>query len=79
MKVLYVDCTDASQAALAERHMAIWSKDKTAEHLIYPDAYCRQLVDGLKASTSLLPPPMRRMTNPAMPMLDQFSVGYIER
>ncbi|KAI8391356.1 HECT-like ubiquitin-conjugating enzyme-binding-domain-containing protein [Radiomyces spectabilis] len=78
MKVLYLDCSH-NDDILVQRHLLSWGKDKTADHLLYPDAYCRQLVTAICETTKLLPSSMRTMNHPAMTMTQNFSVGFVNR
>ncbi|KAI9488520.1 HECT-like ubiquitin-conjugating enzyme-binding-domain-containing protein [Zychaea mexicana] len=77
MKVLYVDCTQ--EDSNDDRRIDMWSKDKTADHLTYPESCCELLLETLRQSTQIVPPHGRIMNNPAMAALHKFSVGYIRR
>ncbi|CAO0803148.1 unnamed protein product [Mucor circinelloides] len=77
MKVIYLDCTVTD--AHVEKYVALWSNDKSTDHLIYPDTYCQQLVDTLNLSTLVLPPFMRKINHPAMVFTKNFSIGFIRR
>ncbi|KAL9550738.1 hypothetical protein MBANPS3_004588 [Mucor bainieri] len=83
MKVIYLDCTAADTEAENDTHVnqqiALWSNDKSTDHLIYPDEYCQQLVDTLNQSTRVLPPFMRTINHPAMIFTKNFSIGFIRR
>ncbi|ORZ24382.1 ubiquitin-conjugating enzyme E2-binding protein [Absidia repens] len=74
MKVLYSDIKDNGSELVKK-----WNLDKTTDHLIYPDIYCKQLVKFLKSSTEPVPPTMRMMNHPAMPLTKNFSVGFLPR
>lgn len=74
MKILYLDCTGND-----EHRSEIWSKDKSVDHLVYPDSYCMHLLENIKQSTDILPQHMRTMDNPAIAPLHDFSVGFIPR
>ncbi|CAO3639725.1 unnamed protein product [Mucor fragilis] len=78
MKVIYLDCT-AENDAHVKKYIALWSNDKSTDHLIYPDEYCQQLVDTLSQSTRVLPPFMRTINHPAMVFTKDFSIGFIGR
>ncbi|KAI8084936.1 ubiquitin-conjugating enzyme E2-binding protein [Halteromyces radiatus] len=73
MKILYMNTKDDDQ--LVKK----WNHDKTTDHLIYPDTYCQQLVKSLESTTNILPPSLRTMNHPSMPMTKNFSVGFIHR
>ncbi|KAI8341174.1 HECT-like ubiquitin-conjugating enzyme-binding-domain-containing protein [Chlamydoabsidia padenii] len=73
MKVLYANTKDNGDS------VKMWTHDKSTDHLIYPDVYCEQLVKFLQATTDVLPPTLRTMNHPAMPMTKHFSVGFLPR
>ncbi|KAI9263189.1 Aldehyde/histidinol dehydrogenase [Phascolomyces articulosus] len=79
MKVFYIDCTQKGSASNNDKRIEMWSKDKTADHLIYPESCCELLLETLKHSTKLVPPHARTMNNPAMALIHNFSVGFIKR
>ncbi|KAI9259394.1 ubiquitin-conjugating enzyme E2-binding protein [Sporodiniella umbellata] len=78
MKIMYLDCVykkDGSTSAILD----MWATDKSTEHLIYPDIYCKELLTTLKDSTLLLPPFMRKIDHPAMKFTKNFAVGFVGR
>jgi hypothetical protein len=77
MKVIYLDCTREDENT--KKYIAIWSNDKSTDHLIYPDNACHDLVNNLNESTLILPPFMRKMDHPAMILTRNFSIGFIHR
>ncbi|ORX49164.1 hypothetical protein DM01DRAFT_1338353 [Hesseltinella vesiculosa] len=56
-----------------------WAQDRTADHLIYPDTYCHQLMQQLQASSALLPPALRKLHHPALSLSKDFHVGFLPR
>lgn len=74
---MYLDCLSKDNAAKDFEEM--WSNDKSTDLLIYPDFYCKELVNSLKQSTLILPPFMRKMDHPAMPFTRNFSIGFLDR
>ncbi|RUO96416.1 ubiquitin-conjugating enzyme E2-binding protein [Jimgerdemannia flammicorona] len=70
MKILYIDCADPKDPQVAS-HLVTWQADRTAEHLVYPDATCARLVDALRESTSYLPEVVRAFQG--------FRVGFLEK
>lgn len=81
MKVIYLDCSFANpdNDEHIKKYIALWSNDKSTDHLIYPDNYCQQLVNTLNQSTLILPPFMRKINHPAMVLTKNFSIGFIRR
>lgn len=77
MKVIYLDCTKENDHT--KQSIAMWSNDKSTDHLIYPDNVCKDLVSKLNQSTLILPPFMRIMDHPAMILTRKFSIGFIHR
>ena len=77
MKVFYIGCTQEKNDN--KECIEIWSKDKTTDHLIYPESCCELLLKTLEQSTKLVPPSARIMDNPAMTLLHNFSIGFIKR
>ncbi|PHZ14204.1 uncharacterized protein RHIMIDRAFT_278433 [Rhizopus microsporus ATCC 52813] len=78
IKITYLDCTNDKDEHVA-KSIQLWSNDRSADQLVYPDAYCNQLLESLKESTLILPSFMRQMNHPAMPFVRNFSVGFIPR
>jgi hypothetical protein len=78
IKVMYLDCFNQDNEH-TKKYLEMWSRDKTTDHLIYPDNVCEQLVNTLSQSTLLLPSFMRVMNHPAMIFTQNFSIGFIHR
>lgn len=78
IKITYLDCTNDKDEHVA-KSIQLWSNDRSADQLVYPDIYCNQLLESLKESTLILPSFMRQMNHPAMPFVRNFSVGFIPR
>ncbi|RUS26536.1 HECT-like ubiquitin-conjugating enzyme-binding-domain-containing protein [Jimgerdemannia flammicorona] len=62
---------DLGVAKAAEEGERKKTADRTAEHLVYPDATCARLVDALRESTSYLPEVVRAFQG--------FRVGFLEK
>lgn len=77
MKVIYLDCTKETDQT--KQNIALWSNDKSTDHLIYPDHVCLDLVQQLNQSTFVLPEFMRKIDHPAMIFTRNFSIGFIHR
>ncbi|KAI8378541.1 ubiquitin-conjugating enzyme E2-binding protein [Blakeslea trispora] len=77
-KVMYLDCTNKADQHV-QKHLSLWSKDKSIDHMIYPDQFCQQLMHTLTQSSLVLPPFMRQIDHPAMLFTLHFSVGFLPR
>ncbi|KAI8080198.1 HECT-like ubiquitin-conjugating enzyme-binding-domain-containing protein, partial [Gilbertella persicaria] len=77
IKVMYLSCKEPTEQA--RKYIQLWSKDKSTDHLIYPDDVCHQLVNTLHQSTLILPPFMQTINHPAMIFYQGFSIGFLRR